>query len=26
KIEMNPSKPVSLRTIKGLGYKLIARK
>ena len=26
KIELNPSKPVSLVTIKGLGYKLIARK
>ena len=26
KIETNPSKPVSLITIKGLGYKLIARK
>ena len=26
KIEINPSKPVSLITIKGLGYKLIARK
>lgn len=25
KIELNPSKPVSLVTIKGLGYKLIAR-
>ena len=26
KIETDPSKPVSLITIKGLGYKLIARK
>lgn len=26
KIELNPSRPVSLVTIKGLGYKLIARK
>ena len=26
KIEINPSKPKSLITVKGLGYKLIARK
>ncbi|MCI8816170.1 MAG: winged helix-turn-helix domain-containing protein, partial [Angelakisella sp.] len=26
KIEADPSKPVSLLTVKGLGYKLLARK
>lgn len=26
KIETNPSKPASLLTVKGLGYKLLARK